>query len=113
MRCSLIIGNAYFSEGDTRGQVVVGIYAQVWFSRLRSAARSGCARVFARTVIASGGPSRNHRLVYRPVRALRKNSVGAVSDRDFGLALHNLLRTNTQSASETPPTMSFCAKPAS
>jgi hypothetical protein len=57
MTGSLILGDAYFSEGDTRGLLDVGAYAQGLFSRLRRADRSDWVRKFARTLIASGGPS--------------------------------------------------------
>jgi hypothetical protein len=36
--------------------------------------------------------------------ALLKKYVGADSDRDFGLLLHNVLMCKAKSASETPPT---------
>ena len=42
--------------------------------------------------------------------ALHKNSVGAVSDRDYGLQHRNLARCRARSASETPPTTEFLCK---
>ena len=57
MTGSLIFGDAYFSEGDTRGQLGVSAYAQGSFSRLRTADRSDWVREFARTFITIGRPS--------------------------------------------------------
>jgi hypothetical protein len=44
------------------------------------------------------------------IKALPRNAVGAVFDRDFGSLRYTLLRWNAKSASETPPTIDSSGK---